>query len=160
MPALDSTTLQYLRALSYRMPTVEDALAEIAHLRGVLTLPRGTIHVVSDVHGEFQKLEHILRNGSGSLRPLVEKIFGDTLDVPTRATLLNLVYYPRETFARVAEKLPDEAARRAFVRDTLMREIELMRVLAARYSIRHTAYKKSMRKSIPGTSPSTFLPSP
>ena len=72
---LDAPTLQYLRALSYRMPTVESALAEIAHLRGVLTLPRGTVHVVSDVHGEFHKLEHILRNGSGSLRPLVEKTF-------------------------------------------------------------------------------------
>jgi fructose-1,6-bisphosphatase-3 len=133
---LDAATLQYLRALSYRMPTIESALAEIAHLRGVLTLPRGTVHVVSDVHGEFHKLEHILRNGSGSLRPLVEKTFA-SLDEPTRTTLLNLVYYPRETFARVSAKLSDDAARRAFVRDTLLREIELMRVLGAHYSLRH-----------------------
>ena len=69
-----------LRALQHRFPTVATALAEIAHLRGILTLPRGTIHVVSDVHGEFQKLEHILRNGSGSLRPLVERTFGGQLD--------------------------------------------------------------------------------
>lgn len=134
---LDAPSLQYLRALSYRMPSIESALAEIAHLRGVLTLPRGTVHVVSDVHGEFHKLEHILRNGSGSLRPLVEKTFGATLDEAQRATLLNLVYYPRETFARVSSRLPDDAARRAFVRDTLLREIELMRILAARYSLRH-----------------------
>ena len=93
MPAPD---MHYLRALSYRFPTPEAALAEIAHLRGVLALPRGTVHVVSDVHGEFQKLEHILRNGSGTLRALVERLHA-ALDETARTTLLNLIYYPRET---------------------------------------------------------------
>src|SRR5438132_13075419 len=92
---------RYLRALGYRIPDVESALVEIAHLSSVLTLPRGTIHVVSDVHGEFKKLDHILRNGSGSLRPLVDKTFGERLDDSARTTLLALIYYPREPWQRI-----------------------------------------------------------
>jgi fructose-1,6-bisphosphatase-3 len=144
MASLDPGTQQYLRALSYRFPTPEAALAEVSHLRAVLTLPRGTVHVVSDVHGEFQKLEHILRNGSGTLRALVEQVLGqageggrEPLDEGVRTTLLNLVYYPRETFARVIAKVEGRQARDALVRDTLLRELELMRHLVARHSMRH-----------------------
>ena len=137
MTARPSPPLAYLRALSYRLPDVPSALAEIAHLSAVLTLPRGTIHVVSDVHGEFHKLEHVLRNGSGSLRPLVDHTFGQRLDSAARTALLNLIYYPRETWARLAPTLPDDASRAALVRDAIVRELELLRVLMARYSLRH-----------------------
>ncbi len=128
----------YLRALSYRFPSSESALAEIAHLRGVLELPCGAVHVVSDVHGENKKLEHILRNGSGSLRPLVDRSFAGRLDDEARRTLLNLVYYPRETWAEKAAPLSAEG-QRAFVRGALSQQCELLRVLAARYSVRHVA---------------------
>ena len=131
------TSLPHLRALAYRFPDAGAALAEIAHLRAVCELPRGTIHVLSDVHGEFRKLEHILRNGSGSLRPIVERTFATRLDEAGRTLLLNLVYYPRETWATVSARLGDDGARAAFARDTLLRELELLRVLAARYDLRH-----------------------
>jgi fructose-1,6-bisphosphatase-3 len=120
-----------LRALKHRFPSVETALAEIAHLQGVRTLPRPTIHVVSDVHGEFRKLEHILRNGSGSLRPLVERSFAGVLDAREQQSLLQLIYYPREAFHLVSGNA-------ALVRDTILRELLLLRRLAARYSLRHT----------------------
>jgi len=131
------STNAYLRALSYRFPTAESAIAETAHLRAVLELPRGAVHVVSDVHGENKKLEHILRNGSGSLRPLVDRVFAGRLDDAERRTLLNLVYYPRETWAERGERAPSGDAQRAFVREGLTRQCELLRVLAARYSLRH-----------------------
>ena len=127
----------HLRALAYRFRDAGAALAEIAHLRAVLELPRGTIHVVSDVHGEYRKLEHILRNGSGSLRPIVESTFATRLDPAARALLLNLVYYPRETWAAVSPGLGGVEARAAFARETLLRELELLRILAARYDLRH-----------------------
>lgn len=127
----------YLRALSYRFPTIDEALGEIAHLRAILTLPRGTIHVVSDVHGEFRKLEHILRNGSGTLRPLVERAFASELDESGRTTLLNFIYYPRETFRRVMGGLSSRAERDEVVRETLRRELSMLRELASRFSLRH-----------------------
>jgi fructose-1,6-bisphosphatase-3 len=137
MPTTDVATTQYLRALSYRFPNAESALAEIAHLGAILELPRGTVHVVSDVHGEFQKLEHILRNGSGSLRALVDRLLADRVDADARTTLLNLVYYPRETWARVSARLTDDAKRSDFVHTTMAHELVLIRALAARYSLRH-----------------------
>ncbi len=127
----------HLRALRFRYPDLGAVLAEIAHLRSVLTLPRGTIHVVSDVHGEHKKLEHVLRNGSGSLRALVEETFGAGLDEAARSRLLSLLYYTRETFARVAEPMP-APERRAFVRTTLGQQLVLLSRLTSRFSLRHT----------------------
>ena len=37
-------------------------------LRAALSLPRGLVHVISDVHGEDAKLRHVINNASGSLR--------------------------------------------------------------------------------------------
>src|SRR5919201_1589246 len=90
----DERTLATLRALGERFPTLDSVLAEIAHLSAVLTLPKGTIHVVSDVHGEFKKLKHIINNASGSLRPLVETLFADEMTGEEIQKLLATIYYP------------------------------------------------------------------
>src|SRR5438046_10687239 len=68
-----------LRALSDRFPDVDSAMAEIARLAAVLTLPKGTIHVISDIHGEDKKLRHVINNASGTLRPLVQKLFANRM---------------------------------------------------------------------------------
>ena len=67
--------LVLLRPFAERFPNVDAAMAEIARLAAVLTLPKGTIHVISDIHGEDQKLRHVINNASGTLRPFVEKLF-------------------------------------------------------------------------------------
>ena len=133
MPQFDEQTLIYLRALRDRYPTAESALAAIAGLRAALTLPKGTIHVISDVHGEYAKLKHVINNASGSLRPLVERTFGDRLTAAERLELLNLIYYPRETFMQ--RTFADDAERREFVRRACAREFELLRVLSRRYEM-------------------------
>jgi hypothetical protein len=61
--------LALLRPLTERFPNVDAAMAEIARLCAVLTLPKGTIHVISDIHGEDKKLRHVINNASGTLRP-------------------------------------------------------------------------------------------
>jgi fructose-1,6-bisphosphatase-3 len=130
------TSQLHLQALAFRFPDAASALAEIAHLRAVSELPRGTIHVVSDVHGEYKKLEHVLRNGSGSLRPVVERTFEGRMDPEARSLLLSLVYYPRETWQKATAGVgPEERA--AFARKMLGYELELLRILAARYDVRH-----------------------
>ena len=133
MPQFHVQTLNYLRALRDRYPTAEAALAAIAGMRAALTLPKGTIHIISDVHGEYVKLTHVLRNASGSLRPLVEQTFGDRLTDAEKHELLNLIYYPRETFMQ--RKFADVAERRAFVRKTCALKFELLRVLSQRYDM-------------------------
>src|SRR4051795_11881252 len=69
-----------LRALSVRFPDIDSATAEIARLAAVLTLPKGTVHVISDIHGEDKKLRHVINNASGTLRPLVHKLFAERMD--------------------------------------------------------------------------------
>ncbi len=130
-----------IQALAYRFPTADEARAEIAHLRAVLELPRGAVHVVSDVHGEHRKLEHVLRNASGSLRPLVDQVVAARgARRPTAGQLLNLIYYPRETWsflARDATAGEGVSGRRSLLRDVLLAEVDVLRALGRRYSVRH-----------------------
>lgn len=131
----DEQTLVYLRALSAQYPNTDATLAAIANLHAALTLPKGTVHVISDIHGEFKKLVHVINNASGSLRPLVEQTFGKRLTAGEKLDLLNLIYYPRETFAHVVERLPDELTRRNFLRRQARLEIELLRRLSRNFSL-------------------------
>jgi fructose-1,6-bisphosphatase-3 len=131
----DEQTLVYLRALSAQYPTIDATLAAIANLNARLTLPKGTIHVISDIHGEFKKLIHVTNNASGSLRPLVEQTFGSRLTAGEKLDILNLIYYPRETFAHMQERLPDVHSRKQFLRRQIRLEIELFRRLARNFSL-------------------------
>ena len=132
---LDEQTLIYLRALSARYPSIDATLAAIAELHAALTLPKGTVHVISDVHGEFKKLLHVINNASGSLRPLVEQTFGKRLTAGEKLDLLNMIYYPRETYPILSERLPDDTAKRQFLRRQVRLEIELLRRISRPYSL-------------------------
>lgn len=102
-------------------------------MRSSLMLPRGVIHVISDVHGEYKKLRHVLANASGSLRPLVEEIFSGELSEVEQAQLLSVIYYPREMMEALSGQLADGATRRAWVSTTLRRQARVIRVLVRGY---------------------------
>src|SRR6185295_1875898 len=103
--------LTHLQILSKRYPDVPAVLAELANLEAVLTLPKPTVHVVSDVHGEDVKLRQVVNNASGSLRPLFERLLAPRLSAAEIEQLLTLVYYPRETWAALAGDLPADRRR-------------------------------------------------
>src|SRR5260221_7390525 len=71
--------LARLAPLAREIPNIDSAIAEIARFSAELTLPRGTIHVISDIHGEDKKLRHVINNASGTLRPLVERLLQDRM---------------------------------------------------------------------------------
>jgi fructose-1,6-bisphosphatase-3 len=124
-----ASELAVLRSLARQFPRVDLALAEIARLEGELTLPRAVIHVVSDVHGEFDKLRHILNNGSGTLRPVVEGLFAGRLAPDEIRECLTLLFYPAETLERLAPQLESPEALRLYCRRTLKRLGEVIRAL-------------------------------
>ncbi|MFT3774630.1 MAG: fructose-bisphosphatase class III [Minicystis sp.] len=128
-------SLPALRALARRYPNSAAVLAEIGYLEAVLTLPKGTVHVVSDVHGEHKKLKHIINNASGSLRLLVERLFLDRISPEEVRDLLALVYYPREAHAWQSARPGFD--RRAFLITALAREVVIIRELMHRYTLRH-----------------------
>ena len=128
--------LTLLRALAREFPNIDSALAEIARLSAVLTLPKGTVHVISDIHGEDKKLRHVINNASGTLRPLVERLFQHRMDTHQFQEFLTLVFYPAEVTQRLEHTLTDAEELRAFSRRTLRYQFELVRVLASRYSLK------------------------
>ena len=124
----------HLQALAKRYPNIRAALVEIANLQAILTLPKPTVHVVSDVHGEHVKLRHVVNNASGALRPLVERIFGERVPPSEIAELLNIFYYPRETWLALVAKHADRGALLARV---WPRAMEVIRELARRYTLEY-----------------------
>ncbi|HXM34452.1 MAG TPA: fructose-bisphosphatase class III, partial [Pyrinomonadaceae bacterium] len=123
--------------LAVRFPTADAALAEVSALRAGLSLPKGTVHVVSDVHGEYKKLRHIINNASGTLRPLVEALFADRLNETDLRELLAVLYYPLEAMEYLTARLSDAATRQAWVRRTLRLQFDIVRQIAGVYRRRH-----------------------
>src|ERR1700712_1380435 len=125
--------LTLLRALARQFPNVDAAMAEIARLSAIVTLPKGTVHVISDVHGEAKKLRHIINNASGTLRPLAEKLFAQRMDAKQFQDFRNLVFYPQEFGEKMEAQLADPQAACSFAQRVLSDMFEILRVLCRRY---------------------------
>ena len=124
--------LATLEPLAREMPTVDTAIAEIARLSAQLTLPKGTIHVISDIHGEDKKLRHVINNASGTLRPLVERLFKDRMPPDQFQEFLTLIFYPAEVVERLEQTLRNPQDQKAYAMRTLRDLFDVVRVLAAR----------------------------
>ena len=70
--------LRYLQLLSRSFPTIADASTEIINLEAILNLPKGTEHFLTDIHGEYEAFQHVLKNASGAVKRKVNEIFGHT----------------------------------------------------------------------------------
>ena len=128
--------LTLMRALARQLPNVDAAMAEIARLSAVLTLPKGTVHVISDIHGEDKKLRHVINNASGTLRPVIEGLFKHRMEPREFQDFLTLIFYPAEVTEKLESTLKDPEALRTYARRTLRHQFELVRTLASRYSLR------------------------
>jgi fructose-1,6-bisphosphatase-3 len=125
--------LALLQALSAQYPTSDSAIAEAAGLRARLSLPKGIIHVISDVHGEDAKLRHVINNASGALRQLIEHTLKDRLSPAELERFLAIQYYPREAIATFAKGIVESGRRGEWVQETLMQQFEVVRALRTRY---------------------------
>lgn len=79
-----------------KFDSAEKLATEIINLESILELPKGTEHFVSDLHGEYESFQHVLRNGSGNVRAKINDIFKDKLSQQEINDLAALVYYPEE----------------------------------------------------------------
>ena len=132
--------------LSKSYPTVRFAAFEIASLKAQLEMPKGVVHVISDVHGEARKLRHVINNASRRLRPIVQDLFGDEMDQEQFQEFLHLLYYPTELLEKKAEVFEGcEDERYEWVLETLLNQFDLIRVLLRtkrRKEVRHHAPKE------------------
>lgn len=100
--------MKYLKELAVRYPNVAAASTEIINLQAILHLPKGTEHYVSDVHGEYEKFSHIIRNGSGAIRSRIEDEFGNTLTNKAKEKSGSVIYYPEQNDGLMEEEITKE----------------------------------------------------
>lgn len=140
MKEIDTTELVYLRSLSKQFPTIASASTEIINLQAILNLPKGTEHFLTDIHGESEQFNHVLKNGSGSVRRKIDEEFGNTLSIKDKKSLATLIYYP-------AEKLELELQQEENIEDwykiTLHRLVQMTKRVASKYT------RSKVRKALP-----------
>ncbi len=99
--------LRYLQLLSRLFPTIAAASTEIINLEAILNLPKGTEHFLTDIHGEYEAFQHVLKNASGSVKRKVNEIFGNSLREAEKKEICTLIYYPAEKIRLVKAHEPD-----------------------------------------------------
>ena len=75
-------------------------------MEAILNLPKGTEHFLTDIHGESEAFQHVLKNASGTVKRKVTEIFGNTLRDRDLKELCTLIYYPQEKLRLVKQQEP------------------------------------------------------
>ena len=96
METKEDLKLRYVELLSEKYPTIAAAATEIINLQAILSLPKGTEHALSDIHGEAEQFFHVLKNGSGAVRSKIDDAFGNELSIRDKKVLATLIYYPEQ----------------------------------------------------------------
>lgn len=134
--------LKYLELLSRSFPNIAATTTEIINLEAILNLPKGTEHFISDLHGEYEAFEHVLRNGSGNVKTKINEIFKNHLTQKEINQLATIVYYPEEKMQLVLKEIAPED-RDDWYRVTISRLTELMLHSATKYT------RSKVRKALP-----------
>lgn len=124
---------RYLELLAEKFPTVSSAATEIINLEAILSLPKGTDHFLSDIHGEANAFIHVLRNASGQIRSKMDDIFGLSMRESDKRELCALIYYPKEKLALVREQSNIEDLD-DWYRMTLHQVVEVARFVTVKYT--------------------------
>lgn len=134
-------TPAFLSMLSKQFPTVGSVCTEIINLQAILDLPKGTEHFISDLHGEYEAVAHILNNASGVIREKIDELYHESATEEERAELATLIYYPKRKLEHLREKYENDL--RGWYHQTLIRQIEICRVVASKYT------RSKVRKALP-----------
>ena len=132
--------LKYARLLSRSFPTIAAASTEIINLEAILNLPKGTEHFLTDIHGEYEAFQHVLKNASGSIKRKVNEIFGSSLREAEKKALCTLIYYPEEKLQLIKYQEED-------IEDWYMTTLNQLVRVCQSVSSKYTRSK--VRKSLP-----------
>ena len=134
--------LKYLELLSKSFPTVQAASTEIINLEAILNLPKGTEHFVTDLHGEYDAFQHVLRNASGVIRRKVDELFGFQLKENEKKELCTLIYYPEQKLKLVKAR-EKEKNMSDWYKINLVNMVRVLEVAASKYT------RSKVRKALP-----------
>ncbi len=134
-------SLRYLQLLSEKYPTIQAASTAVINFSSQLQLPKGTEHFLSDVHGEHEAFNHVIRNGAGAIWRQIEEMFGNTLSKSERRNLATLIYYPELKIPLMLQTVDDKEE---WFRLKIVRLVKFCRSLAAKYR------RSTVRSFLPG----------
>ena len=132
--------LRYLRLLSSQYPTIAAASTEVINLQAILNLPKGTEHFLSDIHGEYESFNHVLKNASGVIKRKIMDLYGKSLGERDIKSLATLIYYPEQKLEII---MKNESNLEDWYRITLYRLIEICRFASSKYT------RSKVRKALP-----------
>lgn len=125
------TDERYLRLLSEKFPNAQSVVTELINLRAILSLPKGTEHFVSDLHGASNAFIHMIKNASGVVRKKVDEVYGYAMDENEKRALCALIYYPDERIEYERTVQPDM---NAWYKKRLQQVVEVARAVTIKYS--------------------------
>lgn len=138
--SMEELELKYLKSLAKQYPTIAAASTEIINLQAILNLPKGTEHFLTDLHGEYEHFNHVLKNGSGSVRGKIDEEFGNTLSTKDKKSLATLIYYPMEKLEIVMQ---EEDNIEDWYKITLHRLVQITKRVSSKYT------RSKVRKALP-----------
>ncbi|SMG39896.1 fructose-1,6-bisphosphatase-3 [Marivirga sericea] len=122
---------KYLKLLSEKYPNQLTVSTKIVSLSSILNLTKGAEIFISDVHGEHEAFQHVMRNGSGVIKQKIKDLFTEELSEKDIAQLATLIYYPKEKLELIKK---DSENIKEFYRKTIFRLIQLTRGFASIYA--------------------------
>ena len=142
--------LKYLHLLSEKFPNSNAVVSEMINLRAILSLPKGTEHFVSDLHGASNAFIHMIKNASGVVRRKVDDIYGETISEAEKRALCALIYYPDERIEYLHSgklQLSDEGADIDSMTEWYRRRLHQVTEVARAVTVKYTRSK--VRKLLP-----------
>ena len=140
---MENQDLFYLKSLSKQFPTIADAATEIINLQAIMSLPKGTEHFLTDIHGEAEQFQHVLKNGSGSVKRKIDEEFGNTLSAKDKRSLATLIYYPKEKLELIMAGEEDQELLEDWFKITIHRLVQIIKRVSSKYT------RSKVRKALP-----------
>ena len=137
---MEAGEIRYLIGLAKQYPTIPAAATEIVNLQAILSLPKGTEHFITDIHGEYDQFQHVMKNGSGAIKRKIEDEFGNSLSVAEKKGIAILIYYPE---LKLKQVLKTEDNLEDWYKVTLYRLIRICKCASSKYT------RSKVRKALP-----------
>ncbi len=134
---------KYLDLLAQKYDTEEKVVTEIINLEAILHLPKGTEHFVSDLHGEYQAFQHVLRNGSGNVKEKIKDLFKNVLSDQEINEFATLVYYPEEKLPLIKAQFRNKRELYEWYTEIIDRMLNLISYASSKYT------RSKLRKALP-----------
>lgn len=134
---------KYLDLLAEKYDSEEKVATEIINLEAILNLPKGTEHFVSDLHGEYQAFQHVLRNGSGNVKVKIRDLFKNEMEEEELNEFATLVYYPEEKLSLIKSHFSSKKELKEWYIETIERLLKLVSYASSKYT------RSKLRKALP-----------